>query len=155
MHEQLLLCPSKRGLIYSQKVVPQPDSSAWFFSIGGLMITAMGTDSLTGLLKLHIQTHTLSLLSHETAAFFPERIVISCVKEKSIWKMELVPHESSVRSSGWCLFRVSVFGNKQLMMVLHSSGLNQWVKTLCSITLFLGVSSILFSQPLQILHCLK
>lgn len=104
----------------------------------------------------HSYTHSpLSLLYQETAAFLSERIVISCVKEKAMWKMELVPHESSVRSSGWCLLRVSVFiGNKHLMMVLHSSELNQWVKTLCSITLFLGVSSIL-SASADILHCLK
>lgn len=134
----------------------QPDSSAWFFSTGGLMITAVGTDSLTGLLKLHIHTHTRPFLFYirRQQHSFLNGLWFHVLKKKPCEKWSLFPmsHQSDLQD-GVCSESLFI-GNKHLMMVLHSSELNQWVKTLCSITLFLGVSSIL-SASADILHCLK
>ncbi len=142
MHEQLLLCLSKRGLIYRRKVVPRVIGHSQTAQRGAspleVSYTAMGTDSLTGLLKLHIHTHPfLYLMSLVESNLYGlpdgniptwmESDLMCLKKKKKKWcvKYAFMMHESSVRSSGSRLFRVSVLvEDKQLMMVLCCSDLD-------------------------------
>ncbi len=114
----------------------QPDSSAWCFSTGGL-IHSNGHRFFNRSAEAP-HTHSPLSLSHESRREQPVRaarrqhsylngIWSHVLKKKKKWcvKYVFMMHESSVRSSGSRLFRVSVLvEDKQLMMVLCCSDLD-------------------------------